>query len=106
MGSVDVLLRRWSLGDRQQRSGTSVAHSGSGKKELSLRWIGPRWRKRCGDLQSDRNSKTKRDRSGKLSAKRSVPHRRAPDQSYRRTAAVESRRGTVCETMKPTEDKL
>jgi hypothetical protein len=59
-----------------------------------------------GGLQSDRNSQAEQDRSRKLSAERSVTHRGTSDQQHRRTAALESRPGTICETMKPTEDKL
>jgi len=63
MGSAPALLRRWSIGDRQQCGGTIVACGGSWTKELSVRGIGPRWRECCGALQFDRHGKIKWHRS-------------------------------------------
>jgi transposase len=91
MGIADALLRRRSTGDRQQRCGTIVARCGSRQKELLVRGIGSRRRKRCGDLQPDRNGQAERDRSGVLSEERAIAHRGAPHQSHRRTAPVEFR---------------
>src|SRR5580704_7997425 len=61
----------------------------SGQKELLVRWFGPRWRERCGDLQPNRHGETERNRSGVLSVKLVVAYRRRPHQSHRRTAPVE-----------------
>src|ERR1039457_2073190 len=92
MGSIDALLRRWKAGDRQQRGRTSAARRGSGQKELPVRWIGSRGAERRRDLQSHRNSQTKRTRPRALLAERTVAHRGTSDQPHRRPAAVESRR--------------
>src|SRR5882672_1348031 len=100
MGIVAALLRQWSTGDRQQCGGTSVARCRAWKKKLSfrrLRW----WRRKCrGDVQLDRNGKTKRTRPGKLPAQRTVSHRRSSHQSHRRTSPLECR-GQSCRTLTP-----
>ncbi len=64
MGSVAALLRQRSTGDRQQRGGASLARYRARKKNLSFRRLGWWWRKRSGDVQLDRNGKTKRTRPG------------------------------------------
>src|ERR1700716_2317635 len=91
MGSVAALLRQWSTGDRQQRGGASVARCRPWKKELSFRGLGW-WRRECsGDVQLDRNSKTKRTRPGKLPAQRTVSHLGSSHQSHRGGTAMERR---------------
>ena len=94
LGRWDALMRYCDdgrLGDRQQHSGTSIARCGSRQKELLVRRIGSRWRKRRSDLQPHRNGETEWNRSRKLSTERPGAHRGTPDQSHRGTASVEFR---------------
>src|SRR6266478_1356203 len=100
MGSVAALLRQWSTGDRQQRGGASLARCRARKKKLSFRRLGWWWRKRSGDVQLDRNGKTKRTGPGKLPAQRTVSHRRSSYQPHRGTAPLECL-GRSCCTLTP-----
>ena len=98
MERAHSISRRRTHRDRQQRRRACAARGGLRAKELPVRW-GRYWRRAGrGDLQSDRDREAQRPGSASVPALRLRAHRRASDQSHRRTSALERRRGRACRT--------
>src|SRR5215469_4495733 len=91
VGGVDPVLRRWSLGDRQQCRRTCFARSYSGTEELSFCRFRCRRRARGRYLQSDRLSEAQRSRSGGIPTRGADSHCRSPHQPHRGTPSLEHR---------------
>ena len=76
------------------------------QKELPIRGIGSRRRKRRGALQLNRHSQAERDRSGGLPAERPVEDRRTSHQPHRGAAAMERRSGKCGKLISRRLDRL